>query len=576
MRYSLLIVFFAFCSCISAQSYKDKCIEGNCRNGFGLLRVQTGTDPLPKQQTTYNNTYYYYVMGDFKNGKLNGKGCRFEVPWNFGNFKPYDEKYGQMVKDKILPKPDSSQFWWFETGNYTDNKLDGAGFLADYNYGGSLNRAYFIRQGNFNNGKLHGEGTKIYTDYATYFTWDTLTKKNRQEIKPSKTVIIHGSFANDLCVTCTKSSLSTTGVWGNITGEKLDDDFFSGWVIKDYTDSATKGNVSEGYHFIKKTPFKTLYVGGINVSREFTTELAVSIKKVDLGNGKTYEGETDVNGRPFGFGEIKSTDFYYKGFVDQGQPNGYGIYYPRGTGTVVMGGNFEYGKLVSGAAYMGGGWPKTIRCYGYTKNTSSAAFNLFTGFVYNGDYVEKNYDYDSPKRKYKLTRESNGYMINGYIESKYVWIGKTDADIVRQRIVTNGMAAFSDVVIGDVVVLNGLASPVVDNKYMRLTLLDGRYIDQSFQNNTVQLSKHKPHEFEHTCTKCNGKSFTTTTYTPPPQQVTSTYYIKETVVGDFTIWTRHVPVTTTYTKTFAPVTRQEFCTVCNGMGKQTIAKQLKE
>jgi hypothetical protein len=215
MRCLLFLLIVITGTNLQAQFYKDKCVAGNCRNGFGLLRVSTSQDPLPSTVSTSGNSYYYYLMGEFKKGKLDGKGCRFEVPWNFGNFKPYDELYGAMVKDGILPRPDSSRFWWFETGNYSDNKLNGEGFLAQYNFGLYGNGAKLIRQGQFINGKLEGNGVKIFSKPGQVY--DTLTKnysKNNIEIQ----TVITGTYKNDVCLNGTKSTMSATGVWGNITG----------------------------------------------------------------------------------------------------------------------------------------------------------------------------------------------------------------------------------------------------------------------------------------------------------------------------------------------------------------------
>lgn len=573
MRFLLLFLLCNACHELNAQFYKDNCVAGNCRNGFGLMRVSTTRDPLPHTVGTFNNTFYYYLAGEFKKGKLEGKGCRFEVPWNNGNFKPYDELYGSMIKQGLLPKPDSSRFQWFETGTYANDKLNGEGFLVQYNYGGYNSKAKLIRQGQFQNGKLEGRGVKIISRPGPLY--DTITKnygKNNVEFQ----TVIAGTYKNDACVSGTKTMMSSTGVWGNITGEYLDNDFLTGWVIKDYYDNAKNSNTSEGFHFVRTQPYRVIYVGGIETGNRFPAEQAADIRKADLGDGRIYEGEVDINGKPFGFGEIKSAAYYYKGFVDNGQPHGYGIYYASPVISKVMGGRFEYGRLASGTSYQSGGWPTTIQCVGYTKNPAPPEFNLFTGQVYNGDYFERTYNYDANTRTYKLSREKSGYMINGQPSETYVSVGKTNEDIKKQRTVTNGNIAFRDVVPGDVVVLDGLASLVVDNKYMRINLADGRYIVDNFQNQPIRLSRHKAEAFEHSCNTCNGKAFTTITYTPPPQEVVLTRYRPETIVGDFTIYTHYVTETTRYTKTFGPVTRKEFCSKCNGTGREKITTQLKE
>ncbi len=571
MRCVLFLLFVITGTNLQAQYYKDKCVAGNCRNGFGLMRVSTSNEPLPVNGFYGFGSYYYYLMGEFKKGKLEGKGCRFEVPRIYGNFKPADERYGAMVKDGIMPRPDSSLFHWFETGNYLNNKLNGEGYLAIYHFGPYTNGAKLVRQGQFVNGKLEGNGVKIYSKPGQLY--DTLTRnysKNNIEIQ----TVITGTYKNDACSYGTKSSMSSTGVWGNITGEDLDNEFLTGWVIKDYIDSAKLGNVSPGFHFKRTAPYKIIFVGGIETGNRFSTEVAADIRKINLDDGRMYEGETDNAGRPYGFGEIRGRGYTYKGFIENGLPNGYGIYFAFPN---VFGGRFENGKLLyGGVSYQSGGWPKTIQSYGSTKNTAAAEFNLFTGNVYNGDFLEKTYEFDAKNRKYKLIREKSGVMINGQPAETYVSVGKTNEDIKKQRKITNGRIAFNDVVPGDVVVLDGLASLVLENKYMRINLLDGRYISDNFQNQFVQLSRHKPEIFERSCNSCNGKAFTTSTYTPAPQEVTSTFYQKRTTVTDFSVWTHYEPVTTRYTKTFSPVTRKEFCKTCNGTGREKLAAQLKE
>ena len=570
-----LLVFFPLL--LQGQFYKEHCISGNCRNGFGLNRVSTSIDPLNKSYSG-QGSYYYYELGYFTKGKLNGRGCKFETLWNYGNFKPYDDKIEILMNENQLLKPDSSWMLWHQSGNYQNGLLEGAGLLIEWNVKEITDKVFnsytLVKKtcsGNFHLGKLHGTGFLTIEQPLSY-QFDTTTHKySSRTMIPTK--IYAGRFDNWECVDCTESVLSYSGIWGETKGKNLNQSFYTGWVVKNYENLSKSLKNSPQMVFRTTMPYRVLLIGGIEVGQK-TSAVNLENKKIQLSNGIEYYGEVDAEGKPFGFGILNGPEYYYEGLVDQGLPQGTGLYKSKNpyASSISIGGDFNRGNLLSGASYDHSRNKLIISNWG----GNESSINLINGSIVNGNFTEYQYAYDVTLNNYKLIRQESGYANNGKMLNSQVNIGLTDADKKRQRKMVNGSVKFDEIVVGDVVVIEGLASVVEKATTSAIDLLDQRRITNNMGSTMIQLSSHKLNEFKRTCSLCNGIPIKKYMYTAPPQEVSYTYYKTETIISEYSTQTLRFPQTGTYTKKFEPVERTSYCNQCNTTGTEILKRQIKE
>ena len=576
--FKLILLLLLFPLLLQGQFYKENCISGNCRNGFGLNRVSTSKDPL-RRSGSGSQAYYYYELGYFEKGKLNGKGTRFETFWTFGNFKIYDDKISKLMNENQILKPDSSWMNWYQAGNFENGLLEHDGLMIEWNvkdYFDAINGSYTLvkktSSGNFHLGILHGNAY-ITTEQRPTYVFDTISNKYiNQQIVPKK--IYSGRFENGSCEDCTESILSLSGVWGETKGKNLSKKLKTGWVIKNYEDPSLKKNAYPGVFFKIMKPYKVLLIGGREVGERLSAETSKN-HKLQLPNGVEYYGEIDKDGKPFGFGILNGPVYYYEGEVDNGVPQGTGLYQGKNSyaSSIQIGGKFINGNLETGASYNSFGNKLVI---GGKGNADQSGINLINGDVVNGTYTIYYYKFDAIFNDYIKFRDESGYAQDGKIKSNFVYAGLTDAEKLRQRTVINGSVKFSDLVVGDVIVLDGLASVIESISANAFDLLDQRRVSNSLCTNMIRLSSHKVNEFKRTCTQCNGNPIKKYMYTAPPQEVSYTYYKSETIISEYSIQTLRFPQTGTYTKKFEPVERTSYCNQCNTTGTEIIQRQIKE
>ncbi len=571
---------------VAAQD-KEKCLEGNCKNGYGLKKITTTRkDPLRFDQKPLRKgllgvpIYTYYVAGQFKGGELNGNGYRFDL--YFSNTQ-FEEELGRLVKANIPLVPNEKQYTWFEKGEYKDDMLNGKGFLIEYDNRNSV--PIRIREGEFVDGALTGEGTKIK------FGMFGAVKDSSGKFIFKRGKIFKGLFDKDICKECTVTEKRAEGE-GSYTGKDITEYLFSGWVIKDYVvPSSGVTYISEvgtrqrelyedldGYagKAEKVKPYRALFIGGVEIAKVDVTDQPVAVKKVELGNGTVYTGECDDQGKPYGFGIIDDgRGNIYEGMVDNNQPNGYGLHY-----AVVnyyrekpaIGGRYVNGKLIYGAI-LTQGMNATVVWGGVDDPGAKTEFLQNMPDVYTGPFIKITYSYNEKDWTWWMSRLEKGNKINGILTDNFVAEGKTEAERKKQRVITNGMVKIHDLVVGDVVVVDGMASPVINKSHGFVYLKNNRSIANLSE---VKLSKYKLSDFDQDCKACGGTGSTSHTYQRKPEQVIEYFYRTEKVVGDFAILTHQVLDKRTVTKTYPPQTRTQSCYSCNATGYLKNIKELRE
>ena len=122
-------------------------------------------------------------------------------------------------------------------------------------------------------------------------------------------------------------------------------------------------------------------------------------------------------------------------------------------------------------------------------------------------------------------------------------MGKTIEETRKQRTIVNGFIDTKDLTIGDVVVVKGMASPVISVSGSIYYKLKNNTTITVLSGSKIQLSKHKAAEFVHTCNKCKGSGMESFTYQRPPTEkvIVNTRY--ETEVLDFTAWRKTITET---------------------------------
>ncbi len=547
-----------------AQVHKEECLEGDCKNGYGLKKITTTykdpRDYKAKPSKWGRTTYYYYLAGEFKSKKLNGNGYRFEF-----NYAGLDNlhKIKQLIKEKGKLAPVEKYYIWFEQGEFKDDLLNGKGFTIDYNtYNGSpLN----IKEGEFKDGLLNGQGVKlIFNNWGNYK--DSMTGK--YILKQGR--MFEGRFEQNLCMECTVTEKQGERE-GHMTGKEVSEIFFSGWMMSDFFYESGK---------IKNMALhRVLYIGGEKIASLQPGGESTNIKKVELDNGRVYYGECDAAGQPFGFGKIETiTGNIYEGQVDNGRPDGYGWYHSRDgfkyyAEQQAEGGLYKNRRFIYGAFFEPGTY-KIIKG-GIDDPTAQTELNSSMREVMIGPYTLKKYGFDAKSGELKLEREESGVKKDGSIVSSSVAVGMTKEERVKQRKVTNGRINISDLVIGDVVVINGIASPVIKEIGGLFYLKNEKYFS-SVSMPAVQLSKYSLKDFDFKCQQCLGSGSESYTYQQPPEQIVESHYRKETIVGDYTVITRPVLEKVIVTKTFSPVKRIRNCSGCNGTGVLKNIAELKE
>ncbi|MBK8521107.1 MAG: hypothetical protein WAT20_16360 [Ferruginibacter sp.] len=581
---TLLNICIAFA--VAAQD-KEKCLDGNCKNGYGIKKITTTRkDPLRFDQKPLRKgllgvpIYTYYEAGQFKGGELNGNGYRFDL--YFSNTQ-FEEELGRLIKANIPLVPNENQYTWFEQGEYKDGVLNGKGFLIEYDNRNSV--PIRIREGEFVDGALTGQGIKIK------FGMFGAVKDSSGKFIFKRGKIFKGLFDKDICKECTVTEKRAEGE-GSYTGKDITEYLFSGWVIKDYVvPSSGVMYMSEGstrqrelYEDLngyagkaeKVKPYRALFIGGVEIAKVAMTDQPVAVRKVELGDGAVYTGQCDDQGKPYGFGIIDDGHGnIYEGMVDNNQPNGYGLHYALVNyyrEKPAIGGRYVHGKLIYGAVLSQAVDPMVV--LGGVDDPKARTILLpDSRDVYTGPFTKITYKYDAKDWTYSMSRLESGNKINGMITDNFVTEGKTEAERKKQRVIINGMVKIHDLVVGDVVVVEGMASPVINKSHGFVYLKNNRSLIGIAD---IKLSKYNLSDFDKPCNMCGGTGSTSHIYQRKPEQVTEFFYRTEKIVGDFAILTHQVLDKRTVTKYYLPETRTQSCYTCNATGYLKNINELRE
>lgn len=555
-RILLLALFSCYGIFLFAQSHEEECIYGNCKNGRGVKFVKGNKkNPFPFVKVWSPLDYYYfYEIGNFKDKALNGEGYRISYWRTDDNTKNW---IISQVKNNSAFTPEAQTQAWFEKGNYENGFLQGQGVLVEFDAANVS--PYRIREGNFTKGTLNGDGIKI-TKSADGFIKVAVENNLYKVITGS---LFRGVFVDDLCTACTLTEYRGD-VEANTIGKVIQENFLSGWVIKDFEVNSYNNQRK------KVTPYRSLYVGGIELKRMETTELSVNSKTVELPDGSSFTGELDAEGRPSGFGVLtsgSSKNPLYEGFVEDGKPNGWG--YAPGNDTYglgdVIGGYYKNGVIMYGVAHTHPGIDQQVLKFGHADGKTDPRYNSNLKKNMEGPYLSQTYSYDVKTRRHVLSREESGEYVEGMKKDVWVSLGRKDEETRRQRKVENNFISISDLTVGDIVVVNGMASPVVGKTASVFNLKNGKSVS-SVSAVQVQLSKHSIGEFSKSCDVCHGTAEISYTYQRPPEDVVLERYEFETEVLDYTIVKKTVKVSSTYKKTFPPQLRTRACDACSGKG----------
>jgi hypothetical protein len=233
------------------------------------------------------------------------------------------------------------------------------------------------------------------------------------------------------------------------------------------------------------------------------------------------------------------------------------------------------GKFIKGAILNYNYSAPRLRLLYSTNDVPVPDFNDFTQEIVSGGYTDNYFGYDEVYRIYKLTRQTSGTRKNGFDKNEKVNFGFTTEERRKNRQVVDGQIPFADLFIGDVVVVNGIASPVEKIIGGLYYLKNGKYVS-GLSTDKVRLSKHTLSEFDAVCNVCKGSASETYMYQRKPELVRSPRLVTETVVMEFTVWKKTSTVYDEYTKTYAPEKRIRSCSACNGMGKIKNVKEMAE
>lgn len=548
---------------IIAQYLEEECIYGNCKNGFGILAIKgnkfsNSPTPFHLKNINVNDSstyYYYYKVGQFSKKELNGIGYRLSIP-GFFRANGTHAWLINIVKGNLIDSiADSCE--WYEKGTYVNGLLNGKGF--------QMMKDVFITEAYFKDGKTTGPSYSIRANRNVLFnvTKDAIT--NKFKILSGRQ--LYGTFQDNFCFDCQETEYIAS-IQGTTLARRLNIDMLNGWVIKDYDNDPKTGQLKN------VNPFRALYVGNKELFRIPTLEQSSIIKEVELPNSRKFIGEVDEKGNPFGFGILElnggNSKWIYEGFVDNEKPEGWGIIRLEDGQyealNVIIGGFFINGIIRNGALIKSEGNEKVRIIFRGNDNLSSTVYNESFKDIMNGSYSKAYYAFDEKNKRWYIKREEFGEKVNGYPKDVWVSLGKTTEETRKQRMVTNGFIDTKDLTIGDVVVVNGMASPVISLSGSIYYKLKNNTTITILSGSKVQLSKHKVSEFVHTCNKCKGSGMESFTYQRPPTEKKIINIRYETQVLEYTTWKKTITETTTYTQTYATEQRSRPCTECIGKG----------
>ncbi|MDP3393001.1 hypothetical protein [Sediminibacterium sp.] len=574
LLFYLALLLIVKSNIVFSQFHEEECIYGNCKNGFGILAIKgnkfvNSPAPFHVKNIVINDPgtyYYYYKVGQFEKKELNGMGYKLSVPGSF-NAQGSHAWLINMVKQNLIDSIASSCIW-YEKGTYSNGLLNGKGF--------QMMKEVFITEADFVAGKTKGSSYSIRSSRNGFFKVDKDLKTNKYKILVGRQ--LYGTINNNFCTDCQETEY-TGNIQGTSIARRMNLDFLNGWIVKDYGVDAKSG-------YLKNVdPFRVLYVGNVELFRIPTVEQSLNVKEVILANGAKYTGEVDEKGRPFGFGILQLYDsgskWFYEGFVDNEKPEGWGIIRLEDDQyedlNVIMGGFFVNGIIRNGALIKPEGVnEKVLISFRGSDDKSIKIYSEIFKDIVNGYYSKSIFSFDEKLKRWFIKREEFGEKVNGYPKDVWVSLGKTIAETRKQRIVTNGFIDSKDLTIGDVVVVNGMASLVMSVSGSIYFKLKNNTTITMLSGSKVQLSKHNSSAFIQTCNKCKGSGMESFTYQRPPTEkvIVNTRY--ETEVLDYTTWRKTITETKTYIQTYPTEQRSRPCTECNAKGTSHDVNEIVE
>lgn len=494
---------------VSAQT----CIKGDCKNGFGVLRIGNGSS-------------FSYQIGNFnKKGKLEGKSVL--MSWSNANLS--NEADFLFALSQNIPPVE--KLWEFKpsfikSGNFVNGQLEGPGIMLmnQVNYFPSIAwipekwfknaTLRFIKyEGNFINSSEQKAGvvTFMYPNDTLICASDDLYQNNLYQ-------------SNEMVIDIRRKDASSNQlIRANFVNKKM-----HGWAVKNENKSGIKENLF----------FRQLWCYGKLIHED--SGGAYPFDMVDPQTIKDDKGREITgpmrNGKVNGFGTIRYGLYnQYQGYIKDNRPDGFGYMDTIGATKYGMFSNgfFEQGTWMSywNIRFIVEEGRKDNFKEGYiTRKTYSSIENYLAG--------------------HKPFESSEGYMIQAT-----GWHGNCvfyDQNKMESRYYENGKLISSNTqdmvaAVNTVLTKDGVAS------FVKSSSLDGSFqtADGRFGNirkNEWTKSSHTKKEFYGFCPNCNGSGIVVESGSVAGSTSTSTrteQYTQGAVVG---YWqgTRKV-TTSTYT-----------------------------
>ncbi len=486
MRTILLIVLFAYSITMQAQ----ECIQGNCANGYGVLRIDTNAV-----------VGAVYLVGNFKNGKLEGEAMEvvYDKPTYYRSDKQYTEVDFLLLTNSGQPK--------------LENVLE--------------LKPQLIKYGQYANGELNGKGVLVAVELnmVPEFEWIVLFGKTMLKQFFWNSLRYEGEFKKSkpsgkgqLNVELMEASLLTTGE--DLTSPNNDDVVFEfqkkGMEGKGLFRGSFRNGMAHGFAITNMHQEKILPDGKLarqawHSGRYFEPQKA-GIYPGDVAGTVAFKPDAqhayivplDNEGRPTNFGRLRKMDasgqmeYEYTGYFNAGKPMGAGFQqfkngnYRVGTfdgdsmlvGTTVIIGvdGVRFYTSYTGTIVLPNGTIKEgYGTYIWHKSLQNFALGVRAETYYSGYWMNGVYHGD-------------GFLQTKTTESKGVWaygnLAKGNSTIEYNKLET-----------GHIVVINGMASPIkLDEKTHRWVTADNR----SIPDGTVTLSRLTMAQFYGACPVCSG------------------------------------------------------------------------
>ncbi len=530
----LLLLIFLSANKVKAQKKQEQtCLKGDCKNGFGIMKVKSGSRSNP-----------YYHIGNFnKKRELEGKSIlvefsdtKSEADFLFAisqeiptleklmEFKPRNIYSGMFVEGQLR-----EGIWFDMMPEFSINNLSWL-TNADFNPFAGNKLKYMMYEGNFQYQKK-GIVTLIYHSRDSKESSDTLICVSDDLFQDNAGEYRETDLFNAEMVIETKSKSAPRSLFhepvsllkGTFVNRKL-----HGWAIR-YKPYFKNRAISK---FHRELWFYGEKIYGDNGGAyPFDTDNTQTIK---IGSNIEIAGPL-VNGTVTGFGTIvdKSENMVYTGNIVNNKADGYGFRTKKG----IQYGLFKSDSLVSGILEYSdwNGFRITQGMFDGFKegNVSIITYPSFTDYITGKPF----------KSKYE------GYIKAGIGAHGYgkEWSGTTvkEGQFENGRFV-GGASNLYNVTEGMVLSKDGMASFVIKLNYdgSMIELADGRTIKKT-DLSSWKPSRHSYQSFFKNCS-CGGDGSTwkNVSVAGSSNSWTRTEQVNRTAVTGYWHGTRQVTTTT--------------------------------